>query len=458
MFTLSLARPPSPGRRGSCALGSVLALAVAAALAALTGCNPAPAVGADAPTPSPASVVAGPAPAPTSVATATLPDTERVLARLEKVSRAGIGASGVAVLSPSGTVVAARDADTPLAPASTLKILTSLAALDVLGADHTFQTRVVGTAKRQLVLIGGGDPMLTVKASGAKAKAASLAALAKATAAELAASGVTKARLGYDDTLFSGPGFHPAWKSSWSAYVARVGPLVVDGARVNPWQSDPEPARTAARAFARLLAAEGVTVTSVQPTAAPGDATAVAAVESAPLALIVERTLRLSDNLAAEVLARHLALATGAEPSFIGAAAGLKEWLSGRGLWTKGMRVVDGSGLSGRSRVTPAVLAGALVAALADDRYAAVIDGLPVAGESGTLKDRFNDRTERIARGNVHAKTGTLPGISGLAGNLTTKDGTPLVFAVLANDTVGQTTAYNWLDRTAAALVRCGCG
>jgi D-alanyl-D-alanine carboxypeptidase/D-alanyl-D-alanine-endopeptidase (penicillin-binding protein 4) len=121
------------------------------------------------------------------------------------------------------------------------------------------------------------------------------------------------------------------------------------------------------------------------------------------------------------------------------------------------MRVVDGSGLSFSARVTPTVLAKAVLASLDTPALAGVAAGLPVAGLSGTLKDRFDDKAEKVARGNVHAKTGTLVGVAALAGYLTTADGARLVFAIIANKTRGQTTAYNWLDRSTAVLVRCGC-
>jgi D-alanyl-D-alanine carboxypeptidase/D-alanyl-D-alanine-endopeptidase (penicillin-binding protein 4) len=387
----------------------------------------------------------------------TLPDADKVLARLAKVSRSGIGASGITVLSDTGTEVAERSGDKALAPASTMKVLTSLAALDLLGADHTFRTQVVSPAKGKLVLVGGGDPLLTDKQSKSAATPASLAALAKATATALAAQGVKKVSLGYDAGLFAGPDYSPLWKKTWRVYLSRVSPLVVDEGRFNPWQSHPKPALTAAKAFAARLEAAGIKVTGVRPAQAAQDATEVAAVESAPLETIVRRTLKVSDNLAAEVLARHVALATGAEPSFTGAAGAVRTWLVEHDLWTGGMKIMDGSGLSARSRVTPSALAKAVVLSLNTPALGAVAAGLPVAGRTGTLENRFNDAAERIGRNNVHAKTGTLPGISALAGYLTTEDGDRLVFAVIANGARGQTTAYNWLDRTAAALVRCGC-
>jgi D-alanyl-D-alanine carboxypeptidase/D-alanyl-D-alanine-endopeptidase (penicillin-binding protein 4) len=379
-----------------------------------------------------------------------------VARKLAAVNRTGIGASGYVVLGPTGTVLASRSGNKPLAPASTMKLLTSLAALDTMGADHTFTTRVVRSGSR-IVLIGGGDPLLTDKQSASAAKPASLQALANATAAALTAAGVKRVQLGYDTSLFSGPGFNPAWKDKWHSWVARVSPLLIGSGRFNKWQADPGPARTAAAAFAKRLKAAGITVTTVTPSRADAAATELASVQSAPLATVVAHTLTYSDNLAAEVIARHLALAAGGPASFTGGAAALKSWLTAHSLWSDGMRVVDGSGLSFSARVTPTVLARAVLAALDNQALAGIVSGLPVAGVSGTLKDRFDDKSEKVARGNVHAKTGTLVGIAALAGYLTTADGARLVFAIVANKTRGQTTAYNWLDRSTAVLVRCGC-
>ncbi len=395
------------------------------------------------------------APSPTPEAS-VLPEPSIVARKLAAVSRSGIGTSGIMVLADDGTKLAARRADEPMAPASTMKVLTSLAALDTLGADHRFSTRVVGAGK-QVVLVGGGDPLLTDKQSKSSAKPASLQALARATAAALSASGVKRVRLGYDDSLFSGPDFNPHWKSTWRSWVARVSPLLIGEGRFNIWQADATPARTAALAFAKRLKASGITVTRVAAAKAPAGGRQLASVDSAPLATVVRRTLRYSDNLAAEVIARHLAVAAGEKGSFTSASTALKRWLIGKGLWADGMRIVDGSGLALSARATPRVLAKAILLALDDDRLAAVASGLPVAGRTGTLKDRFDDKQEAVGRGNVHAKTGTLIGVAALAGYLTTADGDRLVFAAVSNHARGRTTAYNWLDRSAAALVRCGC-
>ena len=91
-----------------------------------------------------------------------------------------------------------------------------------------------------------------------------------------------------------------------------------------------------------------------------------------------------------------------------------------------------------------------------DPRFGALLDGLPVAGFDGTLAKRY--RTSPAA-GEVRAKTGTLNGVSALAGLVHTHDGAVLAFAFTANGIPlsGTQQAQAALDRLAAALAGCGC-
>lgn len=385
-----------------------------------------------------------------------LPEADQLAKKLAKVSTSGVGTSAVVVVDPASGETLASQGDQPLIPASTMKVLTSLAAVDTMGADTTFTTTVVSTKPGRLVLVGGGDPMLTDKQSKAAVKPASLQKLAKQTVAALQAEGITSVRLGYDTSLFAGSSWHSSWKSAWKSYTARVTALSINGGRVNQWQAHANPAKVAAEAFAARLESAGITVTKIAAQASPADAQLVASVESAPLSKIVGNLLRVSNNYTAEVLARHVALSTGGTPSFAGGTAAITTWLKDHDLWASGMKIDDASGLSHKSRVRPSVLAQALALALVTPRWAAVVNGLPIAGVNGTLETRFNDAVEKAGRKVVHAKTGTLQGVASLAGYVTTKDGAVLTFAAVAND-AGQTSAYNWLDRTATVLAKCGC-
>jgi D-alanyl-D-alanine carboxypeptidase/D-alanyl-D-alanine-endopeptidase (penicillin-binding protein 4) len=186
----------------------------------------------------------------------------------------------------------------------------------------------------------------------------------------------------------------------------------------------------------------------------------LAVAASAPLAQIVERMLTESDNDVAEVLARHVAIAGGAPGTSEAAEAAVLDRLRALGVDVRGAQVADGSGLSVRNRISPAQVASVLQLAADPGRPAlgAVITGLPVAGFSGTLDDRFPERpATRAGIGAVRAKTGTLTGVTGLAGVVTAADGVTYSFAFLADEVASAPAARAALDRAAAALASCGC-
>ena len=187
-------------------------------------------------------------------------------------------------------------------------------------------------------------------------------------------------------------------------------------------------------------------------------------VVSAPISDLVEHTIRASDNVLAEVLAREVAIERKGDPSFAGAAAQTLAALSQAGFDTAGAHMVDGSGLSTDDRV-PAQAArrgarrrGGPGAGRADTQFLRpIVTGLPVAGGDGTLDDRFGAATPAAAgRGVVRAKTGTLTGVSSLAGITTDADGRLLVFALMSNDVIPAVVRPR-LDAIAARLSRCGC-
>jgi serine-type D-Ala-D-Ala carboxypeptidase/endopeptidase (penicillin-binding protein 4) len=409
----------------------------------------------------PASVAAQPQQAPTVVAAETaapLPNPSLLTARLAQISTAKIDKVAVQVTTTDGTVLASRADTKPLTPASTMKVVTTMTAVATLGADHRFTTKTVAADDGTVILVGGGDPVLTDKASTSVYKQASLQRLAKATASALKAKKRTTITLGYDASLFSGPSFSPYWKKTWKGYEARVTALEINSGKAG-WRAQANPSLTAAKAFAARLKKAGITVSAIRADKAAAADTELAAVQSAPLSLIIKRTLLISDNVGAETLSRHAALASGKAGSFTGAAANVKAWLTAKGLWASGLKILDGSGLAPGSKLSTATLAKAMRTALADSTFVPIVAGLPIAWETGTLAQRFDDKSEKAGRHNVHAKTGTLRGVAGLVGYLTTKDGARLVFAELANTSkpVSYTRLYNWLDRTAAATITCAC-
>lgn len=355
-------------------------------------------------------------------------------------------------------------------PASTLKLLTVVAALSTLGPEHRFDTTVVrGRDPRSLVLVGGGDPLLTDRRlSGASAsypQPASLQELAKSTARALRSRGVTRVHLGYDDSLFSGPSVNPTWEPDYvpESIVSPIGPLWVDEGRnvAGQVQRVDDSAAVAADRFAQLLGREQIVVTGrIAQAKAPADADRVATVQSAPLREIVQHVVELSDNEAAEVLLRQTAIASGRPASFKGGVVAVEGALTDLGIDVSRATIYDGSGLSRRNLVPVRVLVDVLKQAMSPEhpelRVAAA--GLPVAGFTGSLDYRFVDDAP-AGLGVVRAKTGTLTGVHSLAGFVTTAGGEVLVFAAVADKVpvIRTLDARAQLDTIASLLAGCGC-
>jgi len=134
--------------------------------------------------------------------------------------------------------------------------------------------------------------------------------------------------------------------------------------------------------------------------------------------------------------------------------------LTALGLDLRGALFYDASGLS-RDDVLPLpLLLDALEAGAAPDHpeLRGVITGLPVAGFSGSLGYRFDDKAAD-GLGYVRAKTGTLTGVHALAGFAMTRTGQALFFVAIADQVPVPKTleARADLDRIAATLTRCGC-
>jgi D-alanyl-D-alanine carboxypeptidase/D-alanyl-D-alanine-endopeptidase (penicillin-binding protein 4) len=349
------------------------------------------------------------------------------------------------VSAPDGTLLYSTGTG-EATPASTMKLLTSTAALETLGPDHTFPTTVVADGLRRVVLVGGGDPLLS---------AADLRKLARATAADVDGP----VRVGYDDHLFSGPAVNPHWEPGY--VPEEVSPITALWVDEGTQTDGADPAADAAAVFAKALARAGVRVTGQPvPARAPADAVELASVDSDPLAAIVEHTLLTSDNNAAEVLARQVGLATSGTGSFRAGVSGVLDTLDALGVPTRGAVVYDGSGLSRGDRLDPDTLTAVLETAGSAEHpgLRSVLTGLPVAGFTGSLEFRFD--AEDAGRGLVRAKTGTLSGVSGLAGTVVDRSGTPMVFALLADrialvDTLDARAA---LDDVTSALAACRCG
>jgi D-alanyl-D-alanine carboxypeptidase/D-alanyl-D-alanine-endopeptidase (penicillin-binding protein 4) len=186
----------------------------------------------------------------------------------------------------------------------------------------------------------------------------------------------------------------------------------------------------------------------------------LARVQGAPLAQVVQHVVEVSDNEGAEVLSRQVAVAEHQPASFAGGARAVRAVLGRLGVSTRGDLVHDGSGLSRSDRLRPATLLEVLRTALSRRHpgLRSSVVNLPVAGFTGSLASRF-DTGDPAGRGRVRAKTGTLTGVHGLAGTVTSVDGAVMSFVAIADRVkpVNTLDARQRIDELAAALAGCSC-
>jgi D-alanyl-D-alanine carboxypeptidase/D-alanyl-D-alanine-endopeptidase (penicillin-binding protein 4) len=373
---------------------------------------------------------------------------------------------GEVVDATTGNVLWARGIDDREPPASTTKLLTATGALLSLGPGARLSTTTVRNAST-VYLVGGGDVTLVATTTPADVtsypRPASLADLARQTAQALAGSGPVRLRV--DASAWSGPQLASGWSPRYvtEGDVTPPSALEVDEGRITP--ASPFAARTqtpalqAGQVFAALLRHDGVHLHGpVTGGLAPTAAARLGTVQSAPVAQLVQRMLTTSDDDLAEALGRAVAIHDHDAPDFTGAAAAVTARVESIGVPADAVSLRDTSGLSHRDRVTAHSLVVVLRAAIRDPRLRPVLEGLPVAGLTGTLADRYSRSPAARGAGLVRAKTGTLTGVNTLAGEVVDRSGRLLVFAFLAPRAPSAGLTEAALDSLAARLVRCGCG
>ncbi|MEU4776955.1 D-alanyl-D-alanine carboxypeptidase/D-alanyl-D-alanine-endopeptidase [Micromonospora sp. NPDC023633] len=449
--------------------------------------------------------------APTATAESPTPAATRLHATIDAIladSRlAGAQASVVVKDAATGETVYHRNGDRRLVPASNTKLLTSAAALELLGPGHRFSTEVrtsgarrAGLVSGNLYLRGGGDPTM-------------LAAEYDALAAQVAAAGVrvVTGNLVADDTRYDSTRLGPDW--TWDDepyyYAAQVsaltvapdtdydagtvivhaapgatagarpvvtttpatrylkidnraetvaggetsvsferahgsntivvtGQIALDAAPASDWVSVWEPTGYAADVFRSALRRHGVRVLgrTVLGQATPEGAAEVGRHRSMPLAELMVPFLKLSNNGHAEVLTKEIGRVLSGSGTWSAGLAAISEYVADAGMDTGTLRQRDGSGLSRRNLVPADEFVDLLTAVRAEPWFDTWYAALPVAGEAdrfvgGTLRSRMRGTP---AAGNVHAKTGSLTGVSGLSGYVTDADGRVLAFSILLNN------------------------
>ena len=397
----------------------------------------------------------------------------------ELIAAAGIDGARVGYIVTDldgGDVLVSRRADEAFLPASTAKIATAIAALEILGGEHRFETTLQLSGDR-LYLVGGGDPLLAVE---------DLMSLARAGVE----AGLTEAAFFYDDSRLPRASAIDAGQSGRAVYnpgvsalslsfnrrrlVWRAGPgggleaFALPGGDLAPlaaalgkgepivrrietpegptwdvagrgdgktWVPVSRPARFAADLFRDLAAMQGLALEEPQAGTAPADARTVARHRGQRLVDIVGLALHYSNNLLAELVGLGAARKLAGKPETLAAsAARLQAELDRRvgGGAGPDWRFDRHSGLSSHARASPRRMA-ALLRYAAGRRYAgrSFESLLPISGWKGSLAGWEDEPTLAFR---VWAKTGSMFYGRGLAGYLHTASGRRTIFALFISD------------------------
>lgn len=359
---------------------------------------------------------------------------------LPAATRAAVDAA-VAELQAAGQTVAvsvwvdgygevvADDQDEQLIPASNEKLLVAYAALALLPTDAPLTTRVVatqapgadGVIDGDLVIIGGGDPMLTTTGPH------SVATLAAA----IQAAGIREVRgdLVVDESRYDAVRSAPGWPAGGvETTVGSLSAMAVDRNRVGAdARVVSDPALVAGRIARNALTVAGVNVTGEVRTGTTTTGIEITALPSPDLREIVHSMLSDSNNFAAELLTKELGVRTSGQGTTAAGLAAVDRVL-GDQCGLGGGTGVDGSGLSAGNRRSAAQLRRILQSAAGQRWSSSYHDGLAVAGRSGTLATRL---VGSATAGRVFAKTGSVATARALSGYLTTTTRHEVTFSIL---------------------------
>ncbi|MDT0682037.1 D-alanyl-D-alanine carboxypeptidase/D-alanyl-D-alanine-endopeptidase [Roseicyclus sp. F158] len=411
------------------------------------------------------------------------PEASDLVAAAELGAEARVGFA--LIDARTGKMLEAMNPDLPLPPASTAKALTASYALDALGPDFIFETRVIATGpvrdgrlEGDLVLAGSGDPTLDTDRLAELAAGVKAAGVVEVTGRFLVWSGALPslsaiepdqpAHVGYNPGL-SGLNLnynrvHFEWRRAGSGYsvdmdarsgthrppvtmaqmsvVDRGSPVytyadegdveawtVAGGALGNGgsrWLPVRHSAAYTAEVFQTFARANGIVLdTPVEVSARPGG-TVLAQVRSQPLREMLRDMLKWSTNLTAETIGLTASTARGERPGSLAASAGrMCSWVS-RQVPGTSPALLDHSGLGTGSRISAADMARALA------RLGPAVDLAPILKTMPLV----NERREAMARQvPIFAKTGTLNFVSALTGFVELPGGRPGVFSILTADT-----------------------
>jgi serine-type D-Ala-D-Ala carboxypeptidase/endopeptidase (penicillin-binding protein 4) len=328
--------------------------------------------------------------------------------------------SSCLLVEADGETMIEHAPDASLIPASNMKLLTAAVALETLGPDRTFMTKVYGEVAgdvvRSLTIVGGGDPMLATSAYREASTSFTYYATTPWTPIESLATqlkdlGVARV---VGDIIGDGSRYEGADRGPGES-VSPIGGLVVDDSVANYGVDAPvrasDPTRRAIELIRAMLNREGIATSGSPRVASPDpNGAELAQLESQPLSAIVANMLTRSDNDTAEMLWREVALARKQPATRAGGAEAVGEVLSSWGVPLDGVQLVDGSGLDRANKLTCRALVAVLRRVGANS---ALAQGLAVPGQPGTLVDKLLSCPVKDA---VKAKTGSLTGVRALSG------------------------------------------
>lgn len=322
-----------------------------------------------------------------------------------------------------------------LRPASTMKVVTAVAAIDRLGGSYQFRTSLCytgtidnGTLTGDVYCVGGFDPLFN--GDDMKAFVESIRRMGVDT---------IRGRIVADKSMKDADKFGEGW--CWDDDNPTLSPLLISR-RDRFTERFIEELREAGIAV-EAYATEGT---------APGSAFSICT-RFHTIDQVLIRMMKDSDNLFAESMFYQLAAATGNRPAKASHAREVIRRLIRRtGLNPAAYKIADGSGLSLYNYVSAELEVALLRYAYRDANiYNHLYHSMPVAGQDGTLKRRMRNN---FADGNVHAKTGTLTGISSLAGYCTAANGHTLCFAIINQGVMHGRNGKAFQDRVCTALCR----
>jgi D-alanyl-D-alanine carboxypeptidase/D-alanyl-D-alanine-endopeptidase (penicillin-binding protein 4) len=338
----------------------------------------------------------------------------------------------------------------PLVPASIEKLMTARAVVSVLGGETVLTTSARATAhpvngalNGDLWMVGGGDPLLMTDAYVQHFKHQPVVHSDLGVLADrIVAAGVTHVTgsvIG-DESRYDSQRYLPQWPARFQL-TAEIGPLsaltVNDGfvefppnrdVKVPKEKGADQPAVYAADQLTQLLVARGVAVDGAPGSgSAPSAATEVAKLDSQPIGDMLAAMLTESDNGTAELLTKEMGLHESGSGTTAAGATAITEALQTMDLPLDGTTQFDGSGLASENQET----CGAVQTMLDQQgEGSALAMGLPIAGQTGTLDERF---VGTPLEGRLRGKTGTLNQATALAGYLQTPNGSHMSFTFMMN-------------------------